>query len=346
MKAFFIKKYGGNEVVQFGEQPKPTLRPTDLLVEVHAASVNPVDFKIREGAVKTLVPNDFPLILGSDLSGVVVEVGSAVTKFKPGDELFARLDKSRIGAFAEYAVVGEAEAAPKPRNLTHEEAASIPLVGITTWQALLEVGGLQKGQKVLIHAGSGGVGTFAIQLAKYLGATVATTVSERNVELVKRLGADVVIDYRKQRFDEVLHDYDLVFDTQAGETQHRSFRVLKPGGVLVSIAGKPDAKFARKWGLNPLVVMVLGLLSRKTTALARKHQVRFEYLFMRPDGQQLSEIGRLLTDGHIKPIIDRVFPFEQTKEALEYSQSGRAVGKVVIQVKKSSLDRAASQDTA
>lgn len=333
MKAFFIEKYGDNDVVQLGEQPRPELGPRDLLVEVHAAGINPVDFKIRDGGLKVLVPARFPLLLGSELSGVVVEVGASVTRFRPGDEVFARLNKRRIGALAEYAVVGEAEAARKPERLTHEEAASIPLVGLTSWQALVELGGLSAGQEVLIHAGSGGVGTFAIQLARHLGARVATTVGERNIPLVKELGADVVVDYRKERFDDVLRDYDLVFDTVAGEVQHRSFRVLKPGGTLVSISGKPDAKFARQWGLNPLLVWVLALLSRKTTALARRHRVRFEYLFMRPDGEQLAQIGRLVEDGHIRPVLDRVFPFEQARDALAYSEAGRAVGKVVVQVK-------------
>ncbi|HLL53180.1 MAG TPA: NADP-dependent oxidoreductase [Myxococcaceae bacterium] len=333
MKAFFIQEFGHNEVVQLGERPVPVIGSRELLVEVRAAGVNPVDFKIREGGLQPLVPYRFPLVLGNELSGVVVEVGPEVTKFKKGDAIFARLDKLAIGAFAQFAVVKESDAALKPENLSFEEAASIPLVGLTTWQVLIELGGLKAGQKALIHAGSGGVGTFAIQLAKHLGATVATTVGQRNVALVKGLGADEVIDYGTQRFDEVLRDCDFVFDTLAGETQHRSFRVLKPGGVMVSIAGMPTAKFARAWGVSPLVAGALGLLGWKTSRLAKKHGVRFEYLFMRPDGQQLSEIARLLARGVIRPVLDRVFPFEQTPSALQYVESGRAVGKVVIQVK-------------
>lgn len=341
MKAFFIRKYGGNERVEFGEQPTPRLGPKDLLVEVRAASVNPVDFKIRDGAVKALIRDRFPLVLGSDLSGIVVDVGPEVTRFKKGDEIFTRLDKHRIGAFAELAAVSEDLAAPKPRNLTHEQAASIPLVGLTSWQALIDLGQLKSGQKVLIHAGSGGIGTFALQLAHHLGATVATTCGERNAELVRRLGADVVIDYRKQRFEDVLSDCDVVFDTQGGEIQHRSFQVLKPGGIMVSISGLPDAKFARQYGLNPLLVFALAFMGRKTARLARARQARFEYLFMRPDGQQLARIGQLLEDGTLKPVVDRVFPFEQTKDALAYAEAGHAVGKVVIRVKPDSNAAAA-----
>jgi len=333
MKAIFITEYGGNDVIQYGERPAPAVGPKDLLVEVRAAGVNPVDYKIRDGAVKVLVKDTFPLVLGSELSGVVVSCGAEVKRFKQGDEIYARLDKNRIGAYAELAVVGEDDAALKPKNASFEEAAALPLVGLTTWQAMRELGNVQAGQKVFIHAGSGGIGTFAIQLAKHLGATVATTASPRNFELVKRLGADVVIDYKSQRFEDVLKDYDFVFDTLAGDEQARSFQVLKRGGVMVSIAGKPTAKFAKAWGLNPALVVVLGLMGRKTTKLAEKHGVRFEYLFMRPDGKQLGEIAGLVERGVIRPVLDKVFPLEKTAEALAYSASGRAVGKVIIRVK-------------
>lgn len=332
MQAAFINRYGKNDVVQIGDLPQPVLRPTDLLVAVKAASVNPVDFKTRDGMLKLVRRYDFPLILGSDLSGVVAAVGSTVTQFKVGDEVFARLDKDRIGAFAEFAAVSETAAALKPAKLSHVEAAAVPLVGLTSWQALREVGNLQPGEKVLIHAGSGGIGTIAIQLAKYFGATVATTVSERNIELVKRLGADIVIDYRKEQFEERLRDYDIVFDTLAGETQLRSFRVLKRGGVLVTIAGVPTADYARAEGLNPLLTFVLGWKNRRATRAAKQAGVQFEYLFMRPDGAQLAELGKLLQDGTITPVIDRVFPLAQAKEALAHSEAGHAVGKVIIEV--------------
>jgi len=332
MKAVYIERYGGNDVVKLGDLPKPELRPADLLVGVRAASVNPVDFKTRDGMLKLIRPYRFPLILGSDLSGVVIETGAAVTRFKPGDEIFARLDKDRIGSFAEFAAVGQDCAALKPPDLSHLEAASVPLAGLTAWQALLDVAQLRAGKKVLIHAGSGGVGMFAIQIAKHFGATIATTVSERNIELVKQLGADVVIDYRRERFEDALSDYDIVFDTMAGETQLRSFGALRRGGVLVTIAGMPSAKYIRESGLNPLLAWAMAWMNRKATRLAKKHDVRFEYLFMRPDGLQLAEIAKLLEGGVIKPVIDKVYPLDQVKDALAYSESGHTTGKVVIQV--------------
>lgn len=333
MKAAFIRRYGGNDVVELGELPAPQAGPGELLVEVHAASVNPVDFKIRDGMLKMIIPFGFPLILGNDLSGTVKAVGAGVTRFRPGDAVYARMDKRRIGAFAEFAVVAEADAALKPANLSHVEAAVVPLAGLTAWQALFEIGGLQAGQKVLIHAGSGGVGTFAIQLARHAGATVATTVGARNAELVRGLGADIVIDYKAQRFEDVVSGQDLVFDTQAGDIQHRSFAVLRRGGVLVSIAGKPDGRLVREFGLNPLLGVLLDFLSRKTLRLAKRHGVRYEYLFMHPSGEQLAQIGRLLAEGSVKTVIDKVFPLEQVREALAYSEAGHATGKVVVEVK-------------
>ena len=333
MKAAFIRRYGGNDVVELDELPAPQAGPGELLVEVHAASVNPVDFKIRDGMLKMIIPFGFPLILGNDLSGVVKEVGAGVTRFKPGDAVYARLDKRRIGAFAEFAVVAEADAALKPANLSHIEAAAVPLAGLTAWQALFEIGGLKAGQKVLIHGGSGGVGSFAIQFARQAGLTVATTAGARNAELVRRLGADLVIDYKAQRFEDVVSEYDLVFDTQAGDIQHRSFAVLKRGGVLVSIAGKPDSRLVREFGLNPLLGVLLDFLGRKTLRLAKQHGVRYEYLFMHPSGEQLAQIGRLLADGSVRTIVDKVFPLAQVREALAYSEAGHATGKVVVEVK-------------
>jgi alcohol dehydrogenase len=332
MRAAFIRRYGGPEVVEIGEQPEPPLEADDLRVAVHAASVNPIDFKTRAGAIKRLLPYRFPLVLGSDLSGVVTDVGAQVTRFRPGDAVFARLDKDRIGSFAEFALVRESAAALKPKNLDHVQAASLPLVGLTSWQAMLDVARLERGQKVLIHAGSGGIGTFAIQLAHHLGATVATTASARNLELVKRLGADLVVDYKTQRFEDVCRDQDMVFDTQGGATQERSFACLRRGGVMVSIAGSPDAKFARERGLGPLVVAVLAWKMRRTTRLARERGVRFEYLFMSPSGEQLSKIAELVERAVIRPVVDRVFPLADANEALAYSESGRATGKVIVRI--------------
>lgn len=328
MKAAVIHRY--RETARIEELARPSPGSGDLLVQVRAASVNPVDFKIRDGKLKTLLRYPMPLVLGNDLSGTVVAVGAGVSSFKPGDEVFARLDKDRIGAFAEFALVRETAAARKPARLSHLEAASLPLVGLTSWQAMVDTAKLQPGARVLIHAGSGGVGTFAIQLAKHLGCWVATTAGARNLELVRGLGADQAIDYRTQQFDEILSDLDFVLDTQGGETLLRNFSVVKRGGCIVGIGGLPDARFARAWGLNPFLVLALGFMSRKETRLARKRSVRYHYLFMHASGDQLSRIAELADGGMIRPVIDRTFPLAEIAAALAYSESGRATGKVVI----------------
>src|SRR5213596_731065 len=272
MRAFIVDRYGSADRVRASEVPDPEMREDDVLVEIHAAGVNPLDSKIRDGEFKRLLPYRLPLILGNELAGVVIRVGSRVRRFKPGDEVYARPDKNRIGTFAELIAVSEHDLAIKPKNLTIEEAASIPLVGLTAWQALIEKAKLKKGQKVLIHAGSGGVGTFAIQLAKHVGATVATTTSTANVDLVRRLGADIVIDYKKEDFAEVLRDYDVVLNSLDKVTLEKSLRVLKPGGQLISISGPPDAAFARSiaasWGLR----VIMGLLSYGIRAKAKRRQ--------------------------------------------------------------------------
>jgi alcohol dehydrogenase len=330
MKALVIRRYKGP--MELTDLPRPEPGAGDLLVRVRAASVNPVDYKIRDGGVKVLVPYSFPLTLGNDVAGDVEAVGPGVTKFKVGDAIYSRLDKDRIGAFAEYALVRETAAAKKPASLDYLQAASLPLVGLTSWQALIDLAKLQSGQRVLIHAGSGGVGTFAIQLAKHLGAHVTTTASARNHALVTSLGADVAIDYKTTRFEEVAKDVDVVLDTQAGDTLVRSFEVVKAGGVVVTIGGRPDAKFARAWGLSLPLVWILGLLNRKIDRLARQKNVRFEYLFMHASGEQLEKIGALVDQGAIKPILDKTFALDAAAEAISYVESGRAVGKVVIRV--------------
>src|SRR5213596_3307167 len=261
MRAFIVDRYGSADRVRASEVPDPEMREDDVLVEIHAAGVNPLDSKIRDGEFKLLLPYRLPLILGNELAGVVIRVGSRVRRFKPGDEVYARPDKNRIGTFAEFIAVSEDDLAIKPKSLTMEEAASIPLVGLTAWQALIEKAKLKKGQKVLIHAGSGGVGTFAIQLAKHVGATVATTTSTANVDLVTSLGADVVIDYKKEDFSDVLHDYDVVLNSLDGETLKKSLRVLKPDGNLISISGPPDPEFARDNGSSWFLQQVMRLLS-------------------------------------------------------------------------------------
>ena len=333
MKAFILDRYGSNDGVRHGEMPEPEMHDDDVLVQVHAASVNPVDLKIRDGKLKLVLPYRLPFVLGNDLAGVVVRVGSRVRRFKPGDEVYARPDKDRIGAFAEFISIREDAVANKPKQLTMEEAASIPLVGLTAWQALIERANLQRGHKVLIHAGSGGVGTFAIQLAKHVGATVATTTSTANLEWVKRLGADIVIDYKKDDFETILRDYDAVLDTQGGQTLEKSLRVLKPGGKLISISGPPDPDFAKDMGLPWVLRQVMRLLSYRIRKGAKRHRVSYSFLFMKPSGDQLREIGALIDSGAIRPVVDRVFPFESTKEALAYVEQGRARGKVIVKVR-------------
>jgi len=256
-----------------------------------------------------------------------------VRRFKPGDEVYARPDTDRIGAFAEFISIKEDAVANKPKELTMEEAASIPLVGLTAWQALIERANLKRGQKVLIHAGSGGVGTFAIQLAKHLGAIVATTTSTANLDWVKRLGADIVIDYRKDDFETILHDYDAVLDTLGGEALEKSLRVLKPDGKLISISGPPDPDFATDIGSTWILRLAMRLLSYRIRRRAKRHHVSYSFLFMRPSGDQLREIGSLIDSGIIRPVVDRVFPFESTKEALAYVEKGRAKGKVIVKVR-------------
>ena len=333
MKAALINRYGSNDAVNVADIDIPTMGATDLLVRVNAASVNPLDIRTREGKIRTLFKYRFPLVLGNDLSGVVSDVGSRVTRFKKGDAVYAKVDTNRIGTFAEFAVIRDGAAALKPGNVTFEEAASLPLVALTAWQALVEIGKLGAHQRVLIHAGSGGVGSMAIQLARHLDTTIFTTVGQRNVELVKRLGANVTIDYRSERFEEVARDCDVVLDSAGGDTLVKCFECVKAGGVVVSInSSTPSPAFARSWGLNPIIVFAIGVLSRKALSAARKHQARYEYFFVRADGEQLSAIAHLVESGAITPLVDKVFPLEDVRDALAYSESGRATGKVVIKI--------------
>ena len=330
MKAFIVDRYKKKSALRLGEMPEPKLREDDVLVLIRAAGVNPLDSKIRDGEFKLLLRYRPPFILGHEIAGTVVRVGSNVRRFKPGDEVYSRPRDGRIGAFAEFISVNEAELALKPKNLTMEEAASIPLVGLTAWQVLVEAANLQKGQKVLIHAGSGGVGTFAIQLAKHFGATVATTTSTANVDLVKNLGAHVVIDYKTQDFEKVLSGYDVVLNSLDGKTLEKSLKVLKPGGKLISISGPPDPDFARVQGLSWFLRQVMRLLSLGIRRKAARHRVSYSFVFMRADGEQLNKITSLIETGIIRPVVDRVFPFNATNEALAYVETGRSKGKVVI----------------
>lgn len=331
MKAFIVERYGAAAGVHVGEVPRPRVGADDVLVRIHAASVNPLDVKTRDGEFKAILPYRVPFVLGNDLAGVITEVGSNVTRFAVGDEVYARPRKDRIGAFAELIAIHQDDVAAKPASLTMAEAASLPLVGLTSWQALVERGDLRQGQKVVIHAGSGGVGTIAIQLAKQIGATVATTTSPANIDLVKSLGADVVVDYTTQAFETVLSGYDLVLDSLGGPTQEKSLRVLKPGGKLISVAGPPDPAFAKEIGANPLIRLAMTALSFRARLRARRHHVRYSFLFMRANGEQLREITALVEAGKIRPVLDRVFTFDATLEALAYVEHGHAkAGKVVI----------------
>ncbi|MGO5007310.1 NADP-dependent oxidoreductase [Bacillus wiedmannii] len=332
MKAMIIDKYG-KVPMRMAEVPTPEINEYEVLAEIHAASINPIDFKIRDGKVKMLLKYEMPLFLGNDFSGVIVKVGSKVTRFEVGDEIYARPRKNKIGTFAEYIAIHEDDIALKPKNLSFEEAASIPLVGLTSYQALHDIMHLQKGQKILIHAGSGGVGTFAIQLAKIIGATVTTTASEAGSDLVKSLGVDEIINYKTENFEEILKDYDAVFDTIGGTTLEKSFNIIKSGGNIVSVSGIPNARFGKEFGSGFFKTLLFSLASKKLTALEKKHNAQYSFLFMKPSGDQLRTIANYIEDGKIKPVIDRVFPFEDAQKAMEYSEAGRAKGKIIVKIK-------------
>ena len=310
MKAVVIEKYGSVDELKIKEMPMPEIGDGDLLVEVYAAGVNPIDWKVREGRRRDVLELKFPYIPGFDMAGIVKKVGSKVTRFQQGDEVFSRTDLARNGTYAEYVAVDETIVARKPENLTFEEAASIPLVGLTAWQALIDAANMKTGEKVLIHAGSGGVGSFAIQLTKARGSHAATTCSTRNIDLVKSLGADVVIDYTKEEFSSLLRDYDIVLDTIGGDIYRKSFTVLKKGGRVVSLLDQPDE------------------------ALAQKTVTKALYIFMRPNGKELDEIAGLLRERKIKPVVGTVLPLEDARKAHELSASHHASGKIVLQVKK------------
>ncbi|MFK8260337.1 NADP-dependent oxidoreductase [Erwinia sp. AnSW2-5] len=332
MKAFIIEGYSSKNGGHIAERPEPELRADDVLIRVQATGVNLLDAKIRKGEFKLVLPYKLPLILGNDVAGVVVSVGPEVTRFRPGDPVYARPDAQRIGTFAQYIAVNEHDLALIPGNLSMEEAASLPLVSLTAWQVLVEAAKLKKGQKVLIHAGSGGVGTIAIQLAKHLGAFVATTTSTANVAWVKALGADVVIDYKKQDFATLLHDYDVVLNSLGSDVLTKSLQVLKPGGQLISISGPPTPAFATELGLSWGLKQLMRLLSFRINRQAKRRGIRYSFVFMRASGEQLSEISALVSSGVIKPLVDRVFPFEEINEALAYVETGRVKGKVVVRV--------------
>lgn len=330
MKAAYISRYGTINDVQIGEQPKPSIKENTVLVKIHATSINPLDLRVVEGEFKAILPLKFPFILGNDFAGTVVQIGENVTSFKVGDEVYARTDLS--GAFAEYTLVEESSLSLKPKNLSMGSSASLPLVSLTAWQALVEIAKIQPGQKVLIHAGSGGVGTIAIQLAKHLGATVATTTSGKNFRWVKELGADIVIDYKTTDFENEIKDFDLVLDTQGGNILEKSLNVLKRGGRVISISGPPDHAFAEAINANWFLKFIIPLLSWSIRNKAKKRGVTYSFLFMKPNGHQLSQISELVEAGKIKPVVDTEYAFSQINEALQYVNTGRTKGKVVVNI--------------
>ncbi|ABZ94004.1 Zinc-binding alcohol dehydrogenase [Leptospira biflexa serovar Patoc strain 'Patoc 1 (Ames)'] len=332
MKAFTINRYNKHQNLQLTEVSDPILNDHDVLVQIHAAGINLLDSKLKSGEFKLILPYQLPLILGHDFAGIILKVGPKVQKFKIGEEVFGRVRDFRIGTFAEQIAVSEDDIAKKPKHLTMEEAASIPLVGLTSWQALVENANIQKGQKVFIQAGSGGVGTFAIQLAKVLGAEVATTTSHSNFELVKRLGADTIIDYKTTDFESILKDYDVVIHSQDGKTLHKSLRILKPGGKLISISGPPDINFAKEMKFPWFLQFVIRMLSLSANKKAKERNVQYSFLFMKANGSQLNQISNLINEGRIQPVIDKIYPFEALNDALAYVESGRAKGKVVVKM--------------
>jgi len=328
MRAFVVTKY--REPLREASVPEPIVGDRDVLVQVQAAGLNQLDEKIRRGEFKQILPYKLQLILGNDVAGTVIRVGAKVRRFKPGDEVYGRPAKDRIGTFAERIAVAEEDLALKPASASMAEAGSLPLVALTAWQALVEQGNVRPGQKVLIHAGAGGVGSIAIQLAKHLGAAVATTASGSNASFVRELGADVVIDYRNQDFEQHLSGYDLVLDSLGGANLEKSLRVLKPGGKVIGISGPPDPEFARKEGLSPVLRLAVTLLSSRIRRQARKLGVSYEFLFMRASGDQLRQIAALVDDGVLRPVVGKVFDFAQTPEALQSLADGGIRGKAVL----------------
>lgn len=332
MKAFIVDQYKDVTARRIGEMPTPVIQHDEVLVRVHAASVNPLDNKLAAGDFKPILPLRTPFILGHDLAGIVEQTGSAVTRFKAGDAVYGRPRDGSVGTFAEFIAVNQADLALKPSNLSMQEAAAIPLVGLTAWQVLVEHAQVQSGQKVLIHAGSGGFGSMAIQLSKHLGAEVATTTGPDNLALVASLGADVVVNYKTQQFETLLDGYDLVINTQGKATLAKSAKVLRPGGQLISISGPPDAAFAKALGLNPILRLVMSALSSGIRRTARQRRVNYAFHFMHASGEQLEMLTPLLEAGTLRPVIDRVFSFAEVAEALAYVESGHAKGKVVVNI--------------
>lgn len=333
MQGFVLNRYGGAEATGLQEVPCPVPGSGDVLVRVHAAGLNPVDFKTRDGMLKVVQGYDFPVVMGNELAGTVEGIGEGVTDFKPGDRVFARVPKSRMGAFADYAAVPASHIALLPASIDFDTAAGIPLAGLTALQALRDELQLKPGSRILIPGGAGGVGTFAIQIAKWLGAEVTTTASPRGRALVERLGADHIIDYTTQNFEDEVRDMDGAFDLIGGDTLEKCFGVVKPGGMVVSVAGMPEPLTARKdLGRGAGLAALFWFASFGLRAKARKRSVKYRYLFMHPSGAELAELAQLVVDGRLEPVIDRTFAFAEIGDAIAYLESGRAKGKVVVRM--------------
>ena len=328
MKAFVVSHYGPDGL-KATDLPTPETGPNDVLVDVRAASINPLDKMVRNGEFKQLIKYKLPFVLGHDVSGVVTRVGSGVRGFKAGDEVYARPRDLRIGTFAETIAIDAADVALKPASLSFEEAAAVPLVALAAWQALVDLADVQTGQKVLVHAGAGGLGSTVIQVAKHLGAHVATTAHTNDIDKVRALGADVVLDFTTQDFTEVLSGYDVVLDSLGLASLEKSLTVLKPGGLAISVVGPPDASFAKQLG-QPLLKPVMAVLSRKIRSQAKKLGVRYSFFFMQADGAQLKSLAALYDAGVLRPVLDRTFNFEETLDAMAYVEQGKASGKIVI----------------
>ena len=335
MISLMIKKYGDLEQsLEFQEIPVPVIQPNQLLIRTQAASFNPLDYKIARGDFKAVRKIQFPQGIGRDVSGIVEKIGKSIKGFKVGDKVFSRIDENLVGTMAEYVVSNEKDVALMPSNLSFNEAASIPLAGLTAYQSLVDVAQLSSQENVLIYAGSGGVGTIAIQLAKHLGAYVTATTSTKNVDMVKKLGTDEVIDYTKENFQEQGKQFDVVYDTLGGEHTLNSFKVLKPGGRVISIAGDLDDITAKQLKLNRFIRFLLSLKVKKVINTASKLDASYRFHLMSPNGNQLQKLAELCESEIIKPIIDKTYTFEESIQALKYLSKGHAKGKVVVQMFK------------
>jgi NADPH:quinone reductase-like Zn-dependent oxidoreductase len=331
MQALMMTQYGDiTSSLAIQTVPTPSITPSQVLIKVHVSSINPFDYKVLRGDFKAFKKINFPQGIGRDVSGVVVKVGSNVQRLKVGDEVFSRIDDELVGTIADFVASEEEHTALKPSLLSHQSAGSIPLAGLTALQALVSTANLQANQKVLIHAGSGGVGSIAIQLAKSLGAFVATTTSSANLELVKSLGADQVIDYKRQDYVQELSDFDLVFDTLGGDYTLDAFKVIKQGGQVVSVSGEVDDTLARQLGLNFIIRQLLSFKARHITRAAAQKKATYRMILMNPDAAQLAHLADLYVQAKIKPVIDRSYTFSDSVKALSYLATGRAKGKVII----------------